>query len=293
MNHRLTQQNEFVDLIELVGRSDISSIKNIVSGIIRIINDAKSSVKELNDIIQVDPPLTSRVLRLANSSYYSPPDKISEITRAVIWVGYDAIKELALSQKVCEIFKKDDSIEGYSRKALWKHSLAVALFGKMIYRREYGESGENIYAAGLLHDIGLIVLDQFCTDEFKDILRMSSNDGNNVAEAELKILGFTHAELARAIMESWNIPNELCVAISSHHNPEGVDQEFSKIVNTIYIADYFCQERGIGYGDAPLSDKSVFQSCMRALKIENNSLDLIIEDVEEEIKKMEEEGFFN
>jgi len=293
MSHQIVQQIKLTDLVELVEDSGISSIKNIVSGIISIINDPKSTVKDLNKIIQVDPPLTSRVLRLANSSYYSPPNKISEIIRAVIWVGYDEIKELALNQKVCQIFKKDESLVGYSRKALWKHSLAVALLGKMIYRREYGERGENMYAAGLLHDIGLIVVDQFCQDEFKDVLRRSKSEEENVARTEFKVLGFDHTELAKAIMKSWNIPKELCTAIGNHHNPAGVDQVFSKMVNTLYVADHFCQEKGVGYGDAPFSDKAVFQNCMRSLKLDSRVLDLIMEDVKEEILKMEDEGFFN
>ena len=93
-------------LIQLVDNSELSSIKNIVTGLIRIINDPKSTARDLTDLIQIDPPLTAKVLRLANSAYYSPREKVSEITRAVIWVGYDAIKELAINQKVCEIFRR-------------------------------------------------------------------------------------------------------------------------------------------------------------------------------------------
>ena len=75
-----------------------------------------------------------------------------------------------MSQKVCEAFAGNTDIEGYSRNLLWKHSVAVALLGKMIYRREFGRKGDNIYVAGLLHDIGIIALDQFCQDDFRLIL---------------------------------------------------------------------------------------------------------------------------
>ena len=144
-------------IVEMVNKSEISSIQNIVSGVTKIINDPKSSAKDLKEIIQIDPPLTGKLLKLANSVYYSPRTKISEIQQAIIWVGYDALKELALSQKVCEIFAGNSTIEGYSKTLLWKHSVAVSLLGKMIYRKEFREKGENIYVAGLLHDIGIIV----------------------------------------------------------------------------------------------------------------------------------------
>jgi HD-like signal output (HDOD) protein len=123
MDQQAEKYEKIQNIVELANKSEISSIRNIVSGIIRVIDNPKSTAKDLKDIVQVDPPLTGRVLRLANSAYYPPRKKISDIQQAIIWVGYEAVKELALSQKVCEIVNKDEFIEGYSRKALWKHSL--------------------------------------------------------------------------------------------------------------------------------------------------------------------------
>ena len=96
----------------------------------------------------------------------------------------DALKELALRQKVCEVFDGDSTIEGYSRNLLGKHSVAVALLGKMIYRREFGQKGENIYVAGLLHDIGIIALDQFCQDDFKPIIVKTKTKKKNQTKIE-------------------------------------------------------------------------------------------------------------
>ena len=280
------------NIIELINESDISSIKNVVSGLVKIINDPKSTAKDLKELIQIDPPLTAKILRLANSAFYSPRNKIGEIHQAIVWVGYDAIKQLALSQKVCEVFKKDTSFEGYSRKSLWKHSLAVALFAKMIYRKEFGESGENVYAAGLLHDIGIIAEDQFYQDQFNIALNKSKNEKKNLIRAEHEVFGFEHTEVGKAIIENWQIPQEIGVAIGSHHNPDKSSQDFSKIARTLYVADYFCQEKDIGYGDAPFEDNAVFVECLRKLGVEHHALELIMEEVDQEIVKMEEQGFF-
>ena len=148
-------------IVRLVNESDISSIKNVVSGIIKIINNPNSTVSDLKHLIEIDAPLSSKVLKIANSAFYYRGRRVSDIKQAIIWIGYDSIKELALSQKVCNIFKKNPSVNGYSRAALWKHCIAVALFSKLVFRREFGERGDNIYAAGLLHDIGIIAEDQF------------------------------------------------------------------------------------------------------------------------------------
>ena len=168
MQQQAENNEKLEKLIKLVNQSEISSIKSIVSGIMRIINDADSTIWDLKEVVEVDPPLTAKVLMKANSSYYAPPKRIGEIKQAVIWIGFEALKELAISQKVYGIFNGNGSFEGYSTRSLWQHSVAVALIAKMIYRREFQERGANAYVAGLLHDIGIIVESQFLQNDLLD-----------------------------------------------------------------------------------------------------------------------------
>lgn len=282
---------ELQKLVELVKNSEISSIKNVVSGILRIINDPKSTAKDLKDLIEIDPPLSAQVLKVANSAYYSPPSRIGEILKAILWVGYDAIKELVMHQKVCKVFSSGVAIQDYSRSALWKHSVGVAVMGKMIYRREFGENGENMYAAGLLHDIGLIVEDQFCHDPFTEVLRKSTEEKIDFAVSEPRVFGFNHAELGKAVMKSWDMTEELCEAIGQHHNPSRFSR-FSKIACTLYISDTICQEKTIGYMDSPTCNEALFNRCMKETGVERRALDLISKDVDEQIRRLEEQGLF-
>ena len=291
--HRMSIKDvRLAKLVELVNESNISSIKSVVSGIIKIINDPKASVKDLIDLIEIDPPLMAKVLKAANCSYYSPRHSIYDIEKAIIWLGFDHLKELALSQKVCEIFGKDESIDGYSRSSLWKHSVAVGLLGKMIYRKEFGERGENIYIGGLLHDFGIITEDQFLSDDFKFILDRSKNENKNLSITEDKVLGYNHSEIGMAIATHWNFPEELIMAIGYHHNPDCVIGEYLKIATTLYLADYLCQEEEIGYGDTPFRDTIFFEKSLKELGLKSNALDLIVKDLKKEITKMEEQGFF-
>jgi len=292
MNQEEEKSMKLKKIVKIINKSEISSIKNTVVGVTKIINDPKSSTKDLKEIIQIDPPLTSRLLKLANSVYYSPRSKISEILQAIIWVGYDALKELALSQKICEIFAGDSTFEGYSRPLLWKHSVAVALLGKMIYRREFGEKGENIYVAGLLHDIGIIVLDQFCEDAFRLILSKTKTEKQNHTKTETELLGFDHTEVGKAMTNNWNLPQELVEVIGCHHNPDNIAQEFVRAGSTLYVADYVCQQKGLGYGDEPIRDKELFKRCLKRLNLTSYALDLIVEDVEQELFKMEKQELF-
>jgi HD-like signal output (HDOD) protein len=278
--------------IKLIDESEIASIKSVVSGVMNVINDPRSSAKDLKDIIEIDPPLTAKVLKTANFAYYSPPKEISEIQHAVIWIGFDTLKEIALSQKVCEIFERDETIHGFSGVSLWKHSIAVGLLGKLIYRREFGERGDNAYAVGLMHEIGIILEDQLLKNDFQSILDKAKNEEKNLSKLEDEVFGYNHADVGKALGNHWSFPQEFVVAIGHHHSPHEAVQEFSRITLTLYVADYLCQERGIGYCDAPFKDKLAFQECLDKLGLESYALDLIVSDMEQEILKMENDGLF-
>jgi putative nucleotidyltransferase with HDIG domain len=280
------------DLVSLVNESEISSIKSIISGIVRIINDPDSTIWDLKEVVEVDPPLTAKLLMKANSSYYAPPKQIGEIKQALIWIGFDALKELALNQKIFEIFSGKEPLEGYSISSLWQHSVAVALLTKMIYRREFRERGANAYVAGLLHDIGIIVESQFLQDDFNRVLIKAREEEKNLSQAELEVFGYNHADIGMAIAESWNLPQDLVEAIGFHDNPFEVDQDPSRLASVLYISEYCCQQSSIGYLESPYQNGQVFQECLKELNIEPHALYLIFEEVKQELAKMEEQGFF-
>lgn len=292
MDHQKSNTQNLANLVELVNNSYISSIERVITEIIRVINDPKSSAKDLKEIIEVDPPLAGKVLQRANSAYYARRRRISEIQQAIILIGFDSVKELALSQKVYELFADDITIYGYSRIDLWKHSIAVALLAKMIYRREFGQRGDNAYAAGLLHTLGIIVEDQFLHDDFIQILKHSRHEGKNLIELEMEMFGFHHADVAKAVLNSWDLPDELVAAIGYHYHPQRGHSRHSVITLTLAIADYLCQEGPIGYVHTPIRDRDLFAAYLEQLNMKNKALEYILNEVELEIRKMEKQGWF-
>lgn len=280
-----------VELVDMTDDSEISSIKKIVSGIIAIINNPRSNVQDLKEIIEIDSPLSAKVLKTANSAYYASQKKIYDIEQAVIWIGFDELKEIALNQKVCEIFAKGEPVEGYSRILLWKHSVAVALLAKMIYRRELGRRGDDMYAAGLLHDIGMIVEDQFMHDNFKHVLNKCTEEKMSLTDAESDVFGYNHADVGRALTDYWNLPRELVTAIGYHHDTFGVPRKFPIMALTLYISDYLCQLSGIGYcGSSHKIDETIFRRCLNALGLEQHVFKIIVEDLKKEVSRMEARG---
>ena len=278
------------DLIDQVNRSNISTIGSVVARIIAVINNPDATAKELVEIILTDPPLAANVLRLVNSAYCAPKNKIADIQQAVIFIGFEALKELALNQKVCEIFKRNQNINGYSRARLWKHSVAVALFSKMIYRREFAQRGENAYAVGLLHDLGIIIEDQFQNEILTHILETASTRDIALVSAEREVLGYDHAQIGMALAENWKLPAEITMGIGYHHNPEQAPDACVPFTRVLHIANASCQKNDIGYCDATQQDEGLFNQCRQALNLEPHALDLIMQEVQQKLTEMEAEG---
>jgi len=134
------------------------------------------------------------------------------------------------------------------------------------------------------------VEDQFLQEHFSHILAKSVKERRNLSEAEQEILGYTHTEIGMAIIENWDFPQELVLSIGYHHAPEKVFSPFGKLVSTLYVADYFCQESCIGYGDIPFRDGIYFEKCLNELEIKPHALDLIMKGVKQDLARMEDQG---
>lgn len=282
------------NLIKEVNNSDIATIKETVTQLVRAINDPKTSAYDLKQIIEIDPPLTAKLLKLTRSAFYGYTKEIGDIREAIVCIGFDVIKELALSQKFYNLFQSKEYIYGYSRLSLWKHNVAVAICGKLIYRRSFRTYNSNVYIAGLLHDIGYIIIDQFLMERFKEILKISRSEKRSLIDVEEEILGFSHADVGNALAKDWSFPDELVYAIANHHTLflEPAEEEHKNLAYTLYAADYACQRQNIGYNENFYERNLHFRTCRIKLNIEEEAINNIMEKVEDEIGRMEEAGFF-
>ncbi|HBA86216.1 MAG TPA: hypothetical protein DCZ95_19210 [Verrucomicrobia bacterium] len=280
------------ELVERAGRSEISSVRTVLAKIIEAISNPNSSAMNLKDLIEVDPPLAGRVLKLANSASYGVNRPLVQILDAIITIGFEAVRELALSQKVCEIFTKGEKFYGYTRTALWMHSVGVALCGKMIYRKEFRRPGDDIYTAGLLHDIGIIVEDQFNHAAFIKILERMQSDKCSIDVLESELMGFTHMDVGRKLSEAWKLPDELSQIIGIEGRPEMATTEQATMVMTLYVANHACNLKRIGFNETPNLNESLYLDCLSQLKLSELSLALIMNDVERSINQMTKEGWF-
>lgn len=235
-------------LEEIVRQIDkMPSLSPTVGKIVQIANDPTSSPKDLATVITMDPVLTARVLKLVNSAYFGLSSQVTNILRAIILLGLTTIKNLALSTAVLTRFDAKKTGSGLDISSFWRHSLAVAVTAKIIARvRNVDErEREEFFIAGLLHDIGKVVLDEHFPEELAQIIALRTASGCPLGVAEQRIIGVQHPEIGKWLAERWLLAPTLLECISCHHDP-GQATHSPQTVATIYLANILAHALKIG-----------------------------------------------
>ena len=202
-----------------------------------------TSATQLGKIIATDQALSGRVLRLVNSSFYGFPGRISSISNAIVLLGFDVVKSLIISVSVFEMMEK--GIVG-----LWEHSLGCAIASRIIAKKIKGCQPEEVSVAGLLHDIGKVVVSIQLTENYDEIKKLIAEEKIIFWEAEKKVLGFTHEEIGGWLVESWNLPVSLQEPIAHHHQPL-MAQQAKLQTAVVHLADFLVRALGFGSGGDP------------------------------------------
>ncbi len=281
------------ELIKTINGSEIASIRRILNKIIEVALDPHANAVDLKALIEADPPLTAKIIRRANSAFYGMPRKVSDILDAIMFIGFESVKELAISQAVVDLFHNGGSNRGrYSRNALWIHSVAVATCGKLIARRELRRTGNEVYTAGLLHDIGLIVIDQFLREDFLKVLKAIEQDDRSIWQAEEETFRFAHDEIGGLLLKEWNFPDNLAAGVLCAERLPDNEIDRHEEAAILHIAHFCCRERKLGYVEPMPHDAGLYQRCLQQFGIEERAMSFIMDDVEDQIRQMVAHGWF-
>ena len=262
---------------------DVSSLPEVFVRVCEVVNDERSSVAELKEVVESDPSLASRVLRTVNSAAYGVSTSIDTLHQAICMLGFNEIRNLAITASVATIFKKDNSIGTYSRKGLWRHLVSVGLVSRMIALRSGSQRFDNAYLAGLIHDIGIILLDQHLHPSFVEIVEQVSAD-TPLLTIERENIGFTHSDLGARIAQKWRFSEAAVSAIRFHHDAHRYDGESQQIVQSVQVANFICTLKDIGsmgVRNVALPEPPVFSG----VSIGRRELTVLWEDVDRELEK--------
>lgn len=227
----------------------LPTLPTVITQLISLIDNPKTSGRNVSQLISTDQALTAKILKLANSAFYGFPREIATVDLAVVVLGFETVKNLGLSVSVLERFATSDgaAVDGFDRQKFWEHSIACGVAARLLATKlRYRMRGEA-FAAGILHDIGRLILSQYFPTEFDEVLRVMRADDLYIGHAEDRVLGVTHAEVGGWLAERWNLPDQLEQAISHHHAPGRLTGP-AELPALIHLADFLCRRERIGDG---------------------------------------------
>ncbi len=249
------------DLLQKISQSigELPPSPAVVTKVMGLTSDLNSNVEDLGEVLAADAALTAKVLRLSNSSFYGRSRTVSSLKEAILILGFFTLRSLVMASTTHSLYRsKENPDDG---KQLWEHSLASALGARLVATRIGHAQVEEVFIAGLLHDIGKLILRQRLGTLLDELADESKSQSLPYLELEQRRLGFTHADLGAAVLDRWSLPPDLVEAVRMHHintfDAEcGEDVPIYAIVN---FGNELAKTIGVGSGEPEQIDLARFQ----------------------------------
>lgn len=271
-------------------RKTIESITNLPSHpivldrITKLLANPRTSAEEIGKAITTDQALASKALKLVNSAFYGFPGRISTLSHAIVILGFSTIKNIVLTASIFDNFRgKGKAPNGFNIEQLWYHSIACGAAGQAIAKVIGSPEREECFIAGLIHDIGKIILCNYLPEDFETVINYTRQNDILFYESEKKLFDTSHDDIGGYLAECWNLPKNLQNAIRYHHLP-ALSHDGSKISAIIHASDIFVRALDCGNGGdnkIPVMSEQVWKT----LDLENKPLDDIFDGIKEEIDK--------
>jgi len=282
-----TSRDKINKILENV--DSLPTLPTIANQIIQCTNDKNSSSTQISKLVSQDQSLTMKVLKIVNSPFYGFPRKITTINHAVVILGAYEIQTLVVGASIVKAFSRSKNNSIFNREKFWVHSIGCGVASKMLARVfQYRISGEA-FVAGLIHDIGKIILDQYLNTDFEKVLKEARDKKVSLFKAEKDILGTTHTELGKTLGEKWELPSHLIEVIHNHHDPFNSSKD-RDIVSLVYFANILCRMGQVGMaggdGYVPKIDDKVW-GLLKSKKPDLNDsyIDKFIYDLKSEMEQ--------
>ncbi|MDR0306769.1 MAG: HDOD domain-containing protein [Chitinispirillales bacterium] len=273
-------------IVENVDR--LPALPAIVLQLMRVVNCSKSSVVDAAKLIAVDPVLTSKVIRLANSSFYGIPRTVSSLPDAIVILGFNTIRSLVLGLSVAKMFHGNHSL---NMDRFWKHSIITAIAAKIIARHLRKNvmmiDPESAFSAGILHDLGKLIFSQYVTADYIRVCGYADRSCSSILEAEDELLGINHTEVGKTLAVKWALPPDLGSVLMYHHRPQEAAEEASFLVNVIHLADIIAHTLECNLFDGEVCEL-MDRDCLAELKMDKDEYDKLLHNVENSIEKSQE-----
>lgn len=234
---------------------DLPTLPRVATQIMEITSDPPFSVKALEEIMSQDPPLSAKILQMANSAFYGLRNPVDSIRRAMLVLGVRELEQIVLSLSVFKAFRTVPGQAAFDREKFWEHSLCTGIIARVFIQKlreiagqPLGDEGEVAFSAGLLHDLGKIIFDYKFHLEFNRAVNLVAEGSLSMQQAENLVFGEDHAVVGSWLAEHWKLPENIVMSIRYHHQPE-LCSEYHLLVVAVHLANLFSKVGGTGFGD--------------------------------------------
>ncbi|MFW5654007.1 MAG: HDOD domain-containing protein [Planctomycetota bacterium] len=268
------------DLLDDV--DDVSSLPHIAMQVIEVVNQPDSSAIDLLHVVESDPALSARILKVVNSAACGLRVRVTNLHHAICLLGQKQVRNLAVTLSVSAIFKCGGTIGNYSRPELWRHLVSTAVASRLVAARSGVEAFDEAFLAGLLHDIGIILEDQWCHDHFVNAIGLI--DGRaELRVVERRAIGFDHSSFGAAIAERWRFPRVVTDTIRFHHTFSHYTGPHADVVAAVEVANCLCTLKGRSSVGSSLLRPPI--DSMRHLSLDRQGLNILAADLTEEFDR--------
>jgi HD-like signal output (HDOD) protein len=224
--------------------ADISTLPQVALQVMAVARNPEAGATDLIKVVEGDPALSARILRLVNSAAYALRCKVNNLHQAISYLGFDQIRNLAITASVAKVFRDHETIGAYKRSMLWRHMISVGICARLVARRCRIPSFEDAFLAGLLHDIGIILVDQHFHQAFVAVIN-DLTEGETLIKIERDHLGFDHTRFGERVATKWGFPSQVRAAILHHHESLACQDDGAEIVRCVEIGNLLCTLKGI------------------------------------------------
>ena len=267
---------------EIAGKTiEIETLPEVTVRIIEVVQDPRSTAHDLHRIVSNDPALSARVLRVVNSAFYGLPGQIGSIDRAIMLLGLNAVKNIAIAASLTKMFKDSTPCDDFSGKDLWTHCVAVGAANKLITCAIGLALPDEAFLAGLIHDLGLVALIQCYSNRIPEIVN-HVKAGIPFRQAEEKIIETNHQEIGMALTAKWKFPRSFHYVAGYHHNPLDLAKENRLLAAVTHISDILCAGKSLGLS-LTVEKQEVPAELMEEIGLTEEKLNEVNERIEEEL----------
>lgn len=275
----MSKLDEVLKLVE-----EGKTLPMIVTEVMRITADPNANIDDLSKTIEKDPILSAKIIRTVNSAFFSFVSKAESLDAAIVRLGMKKIKNLTMSLNVAELFTGGSAYEDYNRVNVWKHSVVVGMLCELLVKHlKMRELQDDAFLAGLVHDIGIILLDQLKPKSFFKLPGYCITYKAPMHKMEEKAFAFNHAEFGAAVLGKWRFPETIINGVREHHT---VSKNNEPLADVIALSDLLALKKQIGYSDLFSANPKQFSFLVSKLGLTAQLMKAIDEEFDEKIEEV-------